>query len=41
VQYTEAYERRHGGIEVKTDKVKKEKIKKKGNGLCNEIIIFI
>ena len=30
MQYCEAYEARFGGIEVKTDKVKKEETKKKG-----------
>jgi len=30
VQYCDAYEGRFGGVEVKTDKVKKEGTKKKG-----------
>lgn len=30
MQYCEAYEARFGGVEVKTDKVKKEETKKKG-----------
>ena len=31
LQYCEAYEGRFGGVEVKTDKVKKEETKKKGD----------
>ena len=41
VQYCEAYESRFGGVEVKTDKVKKEEKKKKGKQPYSEIIIFI